>query len=133
DGSDNNRSWNCGVDGPTDDPAIIELRERQKRNFLATLLLAQGTPMLTAGDEFGRTQQGNNNAYCQDDPIGWVDWAHDDRPRSLPAFTRRLIRLRETYPILRRNRFLTGEYNEALEVRDVSWINPNGAEMQEAD
>jgi glycogen operon protein len=133
DGHSDNRAWNCGAEGATDDPEVLELRERQKRNFLATLLLAQGTPMLLAGDEFGRTQQGNNNAYCQDGPIGWVDWNIDAPGQALTEFTRRLIRLRGIYPILRRNRFLTGEYNDELGVRDVSWINPNGAEMQPAD
>jgi len=130
DGSSDNRSWNCGAEGPTDDPQIIELRARQQRNMLATLLLAQGTPMLLAGDEFGRSQQGNNNAYCQDDEISWVDWdGRGDAGRALTAFTQRLIRVRQALPVLRRGRFLTGEWNEALGVKDVTWLAPDGSEM----
>ena len=128
DGSSDNRSWNCGAEGPTDDAAINALRSRQIRNMLATLLLSQGTPMMLAGDEFGRTQQGNNNAYCQDSEISWLDWSiEDERPRSLIRFVQKLTKLRHQYPILRRNRFLTGEYNEELGVKDVTWINANGA------
>jgi glycogen operon protein len=133
DGSSNNRSWNCGVEGTTDDPAINTLRERQIRNMLATLLLAQGTPMLLAGDEFGRTQQGNNNAYCQDNDISWLDWNIEQKGQALIRFVQRLTGLRHAYPILRRNRFLTGDYNAALDVKDVVWINANGSEMQAAD
>ncbi|WP_346295022.1 glycogen debranching protein GlgX [Rhodopseudomonas sp. P1] len=131
DGHSDNRSWNCGAEGPTDDETILALRERQKRNMLATLLLAQGTPMLLAGDEFGRTQNGNNNAYCQDNEISWVHWDHDEAAQQLRAFTQRLLELRRTTPTLRRSRFLTGQYDEALEVRDVTWINANGGEMQQ--
>jgi glycogen operon protein len=133
DGSSDNRSWNCGAEGPSDDPAIISLRERQMRNFLATLLLSQGTPMMLAGDEFARTQRGNNNAYCQDNEISWVNWNITDRGRTLITFVQRLTALRHKYPILRRSRFLTGEYNQELEVKDVTWINANGAEMQESN
>jgi isoamylase len=133
DGSNDNRSWNCGVEGPSDDPAINSLRERQKRNLLATLLLSQGTPMVLAGDEFGRTQQGNNNAYCQDNEISWLNWEFDQRGQSLVNFTKQLCALRHKYPILRRNRFLTGEFDQELEVKDVTWINASGIEMQEAD
>jgi glycogen operon protein len=133
DGSSDNRSWNCGVEGPTDDPAINALRGRQIRNLLATLLLSQGTPMLLAGDEFGRTQNGNNNAYCQDNQIGWLDWDVAEKGRPLTDFVRKLTALRHRYPILRRNRFLTGEYDEELEVKDVTWINASGQEMQTAD
>jgi isoamylase len=133
DGSSDNRSWNCGVEGPSDDPAINSLRERQKRNLLATLLLSQGTPMVLAGDEFGRTQQGNNNAYCQDNEISWLNWEFDQRGQSLVNFTKQLCALRHKYPILRRNRFLTGEFDQELEVKDVTWINASGIEMQEAD
>ena len=129
DGSDNNLSWNHGAEGPTDDPEIRELRLRQMRNLMATLLFSQGTPMLVAGDEFGRTQHGNNNAYCQDNEIGWVDWEMDDEGRGLLDFTRRLISLRRAYPILRRGRFLVGDYNEELGVRDVTWLAPDGEEM----
>jgi isoamylase len=131
DGTDDNRSWNCGVEGPTDDPAINALRERQKRNLLATLLLSQGTPMLLAGDEFGRTQQGNNNAYCQDNEISWLNWNLDEKGQSLIRFVQKLTWLRQEYPILRRRRFLTGVYNEELGVKDVTWINASGSEMQD--
>ena len=131
DGSSNNRSWNCGAEGPTDDPTINALRERQIRNLLGTLLLSQGTPMLLGGDEFGRTQRGNNNAYCQDSEISWFDWNIAEKGQRLIGFVRRLTQLRHTYPLLRRNRFLTGEYNAELEVKDVTWIDANGAEMRE--
>jgi isoamylase len=131
DGSNDNRSWNCGVEGPTDDPDINALRLRQLKNLLATLLLAQGTPMLVAGDEFGRTQGGNNNAYCQDSEIGWLDWEIGDKGRTLTAFVQQLIELRRKYPILRRGRFPTGEYNEELGLKDVTWINASGAEMED--
>ncbi|MGH8118804.1 MAG: glycogen debranching protein GlgX [Rhodanobacteraceae bacterium] len=133
DGSSDNRSWNCGAEGPSDDPDINTLRERQLRNLLATLLLAQGTPMLLAGDEFGHTQGGNNNAYCQDSEIGWVNWNFEDKGRALIGFVKKLTDLRRRYPILRRNRFLTGKYNEELDIKEVMWINANGAEMQDAD
>jgi glycogen operon protein len=129
DGASDNRSWNCGAEGPTEDAEINRLRERQLRNMLATLLLSQGTPMLPAGDEFGRTQRGNNNAYCQDNEISWLNWDVDEKGGALIRFTKKLARLRHTYPILRRNRFLTGEYNEELEVKDLTWINANGGEM----
>ncbi|HEY2538894.1 MAG TPA: glycogen debranching protein GlgX [Stellaceae bacterium] len=130
DGNSDNRSWNCGVEGATDDPEINALRARQMRNFLATLLLSQGTPMLLAGDEFARTQNGNNNAYCQDNEISWVDWNIGDDGRAQIAFVEKLTALRHAYPILRRNRFLTGVYNEELGVKDVTWINASGAEMK---
>jgi isoamylase len=130
DGNSNNRSWNCGAEGPTDDPAINTLRERQMRNFLGTLLLSQGTPMMLAGDEFGRTQGGNNNAYCQDNEISWLNWSIEEKGQSLIRFVQKLTRLRHKYPILRRNLFLTGQYNEQLDVKDVTWINANGAEME---
>ncbi len=133
DGHSDNRSWNCGVEGPTDDREIIALRERQKRNMLATLLLAQGTPMVLAGDEFGRTQKGNNNAYCQDNEISWVNWDISTEGRALTAFTQRLVRLRNAYPILHRGRFFTGEFTEELGVKDVSWINATGEEMRPED
>ncbi|HEY8336890.1 MAG TPA: glycogen debranching protein GlgX [Tardiphaga sp.] len=131
DGSSNNASWNCGVEGPTDDKAIIALRERQKRNMLATLLFSQGTPMLLGGDEFGRTQQGNNNAYCQDSEISWFNWELTDDGKDLLKFTKRLIDLQRSCAILRRSRFLTGQHDPHLDVRDVTWINANGSEMQE--
>jgi glycogen operon protein len=133
DGSNDNRSWNCGAEGPSDDPAINELRARQMRNMLSTLLLSQGTPMLLAGDEFGRTQQGNNNAYCQDNPISWVDWKLAASNVSLIRLVQKLTALRHKYAILRRNRFLTGAYDEELEVKDLTWINASGAEMKSED
>ncbi len=129
DGNSDNLSWNCGVEGPTDDPDILELRERQKRNFLATLLLSQGTPMLLAGDEFGRTQQGNNNAYCQDNEISWVDWNIGEDGTALIDFIRKIIAIRGAFPILRRNRFLSGEYNAELDVNDVRWLTPTATDM----
>ena len=129
DGSSDNRSWNCGVEGPTADPEINRLRERQLRNFLATLLLSQGTPMVVAGDEFGRTQRGNNNAYCQDTEISWLDWGISEKGKALIHFVKKLTHLRHKYPLLRRNRFLTGEYVEEVGVKDVTWVNANGSEM----
>ncbi len=129
DGSNNNLSWNHGVEGPTDDREIVELRLRQMRNFFATLLFSQGTPMIVAGDEFARTQNGNNNAYCQDSEIGWVNWDLDEDGKGLLRFVRRLIRLRMSHPILRRNRFLVGTYNEDIGVKDVTWLAPDGSEM----
>ncbi len=131
DGNSDNRSWNCGVEGPTDDPEINKLRSRQIRNMLATLLLSQGTPMLLAGDEFGRTQSGNNNAYCQDSEVSWLNWELQDKGKHLVHFVQQLCRLRHRFPILRRNRFYTGAYNEALGVKDLTWINANGREMED--
>jgi len=133
DGNSNTHSWNCGAEGPTSDPEVIALRERQKRNLLATLVLAQGTPMILAGDEFGRTQGGNNNAYCQDNEISWLNWEIDDKGQALTTFVRTLTKLRSTFPILRRGRFLRSELNEALQVKEITWINASGAEMQPDD
>jgi glycogen operon protein len=133
DGSSDNRSWNMGVEGPTDDRDIGAQRERQKRNVLATLLLAQGTPMLLGGDERGRTQGGNNNAYCQDNEISWIDWQDQETQQALIAFVQRLTQLRHDHAILRRNRFLRGIYNDDLGSKDVTWINASGAEMQDAE
>lgn len=133
DGHSDNRSWNHGVEGETDDPEINAMRQRSMRNLLATLLLSQGTPMLLAGDEFGRTQRGNNNAYCQDNEISWVDWSIPDWGVKQAELVRRLIRLRRRYPILHRSRFFTGQEIEGLGVRDVTWINATGAEMQDRD
>ena len=130
DGHSHNLSWNHGVEGPTDDPEIHELRERQKRNMLATLLLAQGTPMLLAGDEFGRTQQGNNNTYCQDNALNWVDWTGIDAAgQGLAAFARKLIALRQGFAVLRRARFLTGAHDEVAGAKDATWLCPDGSEM----
>ena len=132
DGNSNNVSWNCGVEGPTEDAEVNKLRSRQIRNFLATLLLAQGTPMLLAGDEFGRTQKGNNNAYCQDSEISWFDWDIKEKGNHLIDFVTKLTALRHKYPILRRDRFLTGDFVEELGVKDVTWINATGTEMEQA-
>jgi isoamylase len=133
DGQSDNRSWNCGVEGPTEDEEVNALRGRQRRNILATLLLSQGSPMLLGGDEFARTQKGNNNAYCQDSEISWVDWNITREGQSLIGFVRRLTELRHKYPILHRSRFLTGVYNEELDVKDVTWINASGVEMKPED
>jgi glycogen operon protein len=129
DGSSDNRSWNCGAEGPTDDPEVCALRERQKRNMLATLLLSQGTPMLVAGDEFGRTQGGNNNAYCQDNDISWVNWEIGASGAALIEFVRKLTTLRRTLPVLHRGRFLTGQYDHDLDIADVKWISAVGTEL----
>lgn len=131
DGTDNNLSWNHGHEGPTDNREIHDLRLRQMRNMLATLLFSQGAPMLVAGDEMGRTQNGNNNTYCQDNELNWINWDLDKEAQGLLDFTRRLIELRRTHPILRRGRFLVGEYNEELGVKDVTWLSPCGNEMSE--
>ncbi len=133
DGTDDNRSWNCGVEGETDDPEVNELRDRQTRNFLATLLLSQGTPMLLAGDEIRRTQAGNNNAYCQDNELSWVDWGLDDRAEGIRAFTRRLLRLRAEHPVFRRSAFLAGEGTQGSGAPDVWWFRPDGRRMTLAD
>ena len=131
DGADDNRSWNCGVEGPTDDPAIIALRERQKRNLMATLLLSQGVPMICAGDELSHTQKGSNNAYCQDNDITWFDWNLDDAKKQFLDFVGMLIQIRKTQPVLQRRRFFKGRPIRG--VKDISWLNPSGEEMSEAD
>ena len=131
DGTDDNRSWNCGVEGPTDDPGVNALRERQKRNFIATLLLSQGVPMLLAGDERSRTQHGNNNGYCQDNELSWMDWRLDEPRTALLEFTRRLIALRREHPVFRRTTFLAGENGSALP--DVWWFRPDGRRMTRRD
>jgi isoamylase len=136
DGSDDNRSWNCGVEGPTDDPGVRALRARQKRNFLTTLLLSQGVPMLLAGDEMGRTQQGNNNAYCQDNEISWVNWAvHDEGDQALVEYVRTLIRLRADHAVFRRRRFFRGQASRGGRQRlgDIAWFTLAGAEMTDDD
>ena len=133
DGSSDNRSFNYGVEGPTKDPEVNRVRARQIRNMLATLLLSQGTPMLLAGDEFGRTQGGNNNAYCQDSDISWIDWEVQEKGRTLIDFVTRITSLRRRFPILRRNRFLTEAYNEELDIKELTWVNAGGGEMQQSD
>ena len=131
DGTDNNLSYNHGWEGPTDDKKIIDLRKRQMRNLMATLLFSQGTPMMVAGDELCRTQKGNNNTYCQDNELNWINWDLDEDRNTMLGFTKRLTELRRTYPILRRGRFLVGMYNEELGVKDVTWVSPCGNEMTE--
>ena len=133
DGHNDNISWNCGAEGPSDEPAVLELRERQKRNFLATLILSQGVPMLLAGDEIGRTQGGNNNAYCQDNEISWVDWNLDRTRRELLEFTRRLTHLFNQHPVLRRRNFFQGRRIRGSEVKDLAWFRPDGKEMTDED
>jgi glycogen operon protein len=129
DGENNNLSWNSGAEGPTDDPAVRTLRERQKRNFLATLMLSQGVPMISHGDEMGRTQRGNNNAYCQDNEITWIDWTLDDEKRALLNFTSKLVRLRHVQPVLRRRKYFQGRRIRGGDVKDVAWLAPDGCEM----
>ena len=133
DGHNENLSWNCGAEGPSTDSEIIRLRERQKRNFLASLLLSQGVPMICAGDEIGRTQSGNNNAYCQDNELSWLDWKGEQRGRDLLAFTRYLIELSHQHPVLRRRRFFQGRRIRGSEVKDLSWFRPDGKEMSDDD
>ena len=130
DGHNDNRSWNCGVEGPTGDPAILDLRDRMRRGIMATLILSQGTPMILMGDEVGRTQHGNNNAYCQDNEIAWLDWDDiNDRDRALMEFLRSVIRIRSRYRVLRSNRFLHGEPIDESGEKNVVWYRPDGREM----
>jgi isoamylase len=133
DGDNHNLSYNFGVEGPTGRPDIVRQRERQKRNFIATLLLSQGVPMLTAGDEMGRTQRGNNNAYCQDNEISWVNWELGDADRDLLDFTRRAVRLRREHPTFRRRRFFRGRSIRGSDVKDVTWLRPDGREMTDEE
>ncbi|HVL94112.1 MAG TPA: glycogen debranching protein GlgX [Acidimicrobiales bacterium] len=131
DGESHNRSWNCGAEGPTDDPEVLALRERQQRNFLATVLLSQGVPMVLGGDEMGRTQGGNNNAYCQDNEISWFDWERPDV--ALTAFTSRLIALRRQHPVFRRRRYFQGRPVHGKGCSDIAWFRPDGTEMGDED
>ena len=133
DGTDNNRSWNCGVEGETDDPAIVALRKRQAANLMATLCLSTGVPMITAGDERGRTQRGNNNAYCQDNEISWIDWRPDDAWLDLYETTKAALRLRREHPALRQRHFLEGRPTVEGGPKDLAWIHPDGREMTDAD
>jgi isoamylase len=133
DGTNDNDSWNCGVEGPSNDPAILELRERQKRNFLTLLFLSQGVPMLCGGDEVGRTQKGNNNAYCQDSEISWFDWNLDRGQQDFLAFVKDLIAFRKKHPVLRRRRFFQGRHIRGSEVKDLAWFRPDGKEMTDED
>ena len=129
DGENQNLSWNCGAEGPTDNPEIVALRERQKRNFMTTLLLSQGVPMISHGDELGRTQRGNNNAYCQDNEMSWIAWNLDADRRALLSFTSKLIHFRLSQPALRRRRYFQGRSIRGGEVKDVAWLAPDGREM----
>ena len=131
DGDNHNRSWNMGAEGDTDDPEIHGLRERQKRNFLATLAMSQGVPMLLGGDEMGRTQHGNNNAYCQDNEISWFDWSLRDENLELLGWTRRLMQFRKTHPVLRRRKWFQGRDIYGTGIEDIAWFNPDGGEMTE--
>ena len=133
DGENQNESWNCGAEGPTGDAGVNALRGRQQRNLLATLLLSQGVPMIAAGDESGRTQQGNNNAYCQDSPLTWLDWNLDQERRELLKFVRVLTRLRREQPVFRRRRFFQGRPIYGAEIKDIYWANPDGKEMTGED
>ncbi|TVM01258.1 MAG: glycogen debranching enzyme GlgX [Candidatus Kuenenia stuttgartiensis] len=133
DGTDYNLSWNCGIEGPTDNQEVAKLRERQKRNFIATLILSQGVPMLLAGDEIGRTQKGNNNAYCQDNEISWIDWDLDKPRQELLEFTRLLTQLRHQHPVMRRRHFFQGRKITGSEVKDLTWFRPDGKEMTDED
>jgi len=133
DGGRDEHSWNGGVEGPTDDPGVKALRARQRRNLLATLLLSQGTPMILAGDEFGRTQRGNNNPYCQDNEISWLDWSWSDEQRSLFEFTRNLLRIRQSHPALRRARFFQGRAIHGTDLLDLAWFRPDGGKMSDQD
>jgi glycogen operon protein len=129
DGANDNASWNCGVEGPTDDPAIVELRERQKRNLFATLMLSQGVPMILAGDELSHTQGGNNNVYCQDNELAWLDWKLDGRKQSFLDFCRRVTRIWRTQPVLQRRKFFGGRAIRGSDVKDIAWYGPEGSEM----
>ncbi|MGH3585638.1 MAG: glycogen debranching protein GlgX, partial [Pseudonocardia sp.] len=136
DGESHNRSWNCGVEGPTDDAAVLALRERQQRNFLTTLMLSQGVPMLLHGDELGRTQRGNNNVYCQDNEISWVDWSLAGKNTALLHFTAGLTTLRAGHPVFRRRKFFAGKpvgRRRAGALADIAWFTPSGVEMTEQD
>jgi glycogen operon protein len=129
DGHNDNLSWNCGVEGPSNDPAIGALRAQQKRNFIATLLLSQGVPMLLGGDEIGRTQQGNNNGYCQDNELSWLDWQLSEEDRASLAFAQRMLQLRREHPVFRRRSFFQGRHIRGSDVKDIAWFKPDGTEM----
>jgi glycogen operon protein len=134
DGESHNRSWNCGVEGPTDDEEVNALRARQQRNFLTTLMLSQGVPMIAHGDELGRTQQGNNNVYCQDNELSWIDWANADT--DLIEFTRTVSALRAAHPVFRRRRFFSGRpvrRRGGVGLPDIAWFAPDGSEMSDED
>ncbi len=129
DGESHNLSWNCGEEGPTDDPEVLALRERQKRNFMATLMLSQGVPMIRAGDELSHTQQGNNNAYCQDNELSWLDWQLDDRKQRFLDFVAGAVALKREHPVLYRPKFFQGRAIRGTDVKDIVWLDPSGKEM----
>jgi isoamylase len=131
DGESNNRAWNMGVEGDTNDKTVLELRARQQRNFIATLMLSQGIPMLLGGDEIGRTQRGNNNAYCQDNEISWIDWEHVDQ--GLHDFTQQLIQFRRAHPVFSRRRYFHGQLLHGSGVRDIGWFKPDGQQMSDEE
>jgi len=131
DGHNNNLSWNCGVEGPTTDPEINALRARQRRNFIATLMLSQGVPMLVAGDEIGRSQQGNNNAYCQDNETSWVNWDIDGEGKALLQFVQRMLQIRRDHPVFRRHRYFQGRPIRGGNLKDLAWLSPEGREMND--
>ncbi|MDO8395570.1 MAG: glycogen debranching enzyme, partial [Dietzia sp.] len=133
DGESHNRSWNCGVEGPTDDPEVLRLRHRQRRNMLTTLILSQGTPMIAHGDEIARTQGGNNNVYCQDNEIAWMSWDLDEEKEDLLEFTRTLVRLRKDHPVFRRRRFFGTVLRDDEDPQDIAWFSPDGSEMTHKD
>jgi len=133
DGTDNNRSWNCGAEGPTEDPEVNQIRTRQKRNFLATLLLSQGVPMILAGDAIGHTQNGNNNAYCQDNETSWINWDPRYMDNELLAFAQRVIALRKDHPVFRRRNFFQGRNIRGAGIKDIVWLKPDGQEMTEQE
>src|SRR5881227_2060351 len=131
DGADDNNSWNCGVEGPTDDPNIIRLRERQKRNFIATLFFSEGVAMLLAGDELSHTQNGNNNAYCQDNEITWLDWNLDEARQAFLDFVKVATQVWRENPVLHRRKFFQGRSIRGSDVKDLSWFGPDGKEMSD--
>lgn len=133
DGDDHNLSWNCGAEGPADDPAVLRLREQQKRNLLASLLLSVGVRMISGGDELGRTQRANNNAYCQDNELAWIDWELDKDQQQLLEFVSRLMQLRKKHPIFRRRHFFQGRDIVGAGVKDVTWLSPTGLEMTDLE
>src|SRR5262249_5088978 len=131
DGANDNNSWNCGVEGPTDDPAVKGLRARQKRNLMATLLLSQGVPMLLGGDELSHTQRGNNNAYCQDNELTWLNWELNDEQTRFLDFTRNVARIWREQPVFQRRKFFKGRAIRGSDIRDVSWFGPSGEELSD--
>ena len=133
DGENHNLSWNSGIEGPTEDENIVNIREMRKRNFLATLMFSQGVPMISHGDEYGRTQNGNNNAYCQDNELTWMNWEWDDRQKALYEFTKEIIAIRKKQPVTHKRRYFKGRKIFGKEIRDIRWLNTDGADMTEGE